>query len=203
MYINMCRQCSKKMKEMCKTNQYVSGMNREKLGQTEKAPWCCHARFNLSSSLSDRTVSLEAVRDIQSMTEEMVKNPKKCEEVVVPETLRKKMAKPVGMKGVTTTILDIAAAEMAKNPEYEPMEDKTPREKGEMMIHYAACLECDPVFGAECEEQAVEKELNRCLDVVKKMTTARWCEHTLHALYALLLNKNMTRERLQKIVQSA
>ena len=68
------------------------------------------------------------------------------------------------------------------------------------MIHYAAWLECDPLFGAECEEQAVEKELNKCLDVVDKMTTERWCEHNLHALSALLLNKNMTLEKLQKII---
>jgi hypothetical protein len=203
MYINMCQRCSKKMKEMCKGNQYVSGMNRENLRQSETVPWCCHARFNLSSSLSDGTVSLESARKIQSMAEEMVKNPRKCEGIVGPETLRKKMAKPGGLKGVTTTILDIAAAEMAKNPDYKPMEDKTPKEEGEIMIHYAACLECDPVFGAECEEQAVEKELNKCLDEVGKMTKAHWCEHTLHALSALLLNKNMTREKLQKIVNSA
>jgi hypothetical protein len=203
MYISMCQRCSKKMKEMCKANQYISGMNREKLRETETVPWCCHARFNLSSSLSDGTVSLEAARKIQSMAEEMVKNPKKCEEVVGPETLRKKMAKPGGLKGVTTTILDIAAAEMAQHPEYTPMEDKTPKETGEIMIHYAACLECDPVFGAECEEQAVEKELNKCLDVVDKMTKERWCEHTQHALSALLLNKNMTQEKLQTIINSA
>ena len=203
MYINMCRQCSKDLREMCKANQYVSGMNREKLRQTETIPWCCHARFNLSSSLSDVTVPLEAARKIQSMAEEMVKNPEKCEDIVGPETLRKKMSKTGGLKGVTTTILDIAAAEMAKNPDYKPMVDKTPKEEGEIMIHYAACLECDPVFGAECEEQAVEKELNKCLDVVSKMTKARWCEHTLHALSALLLNKNMTHEKLQKIVDSA
>ncbi len=203
MYINMCQRCSKTMKEMCKANQYISGMNREKLRQTETVPWCCHARFNLSSSLSDGTVSLEAAQKIQSMAEELVKNPGKCKEIVGPETLRAKMSKPGGLKGVTTTIIDIAAAEMAKNPEYKPMEDKTPKEKGEIMIHYAACLECDPVFGAECEEQAVEKELNKCLDVVGKMTTERWCEHTLHALSALLLNKNMTHEKLQTIVNSA
>ncbi len=203
MYIGMCQRCSKKMKEMCKGNQYISGMNREKLRETETVSWCCHARFNLSSSLSDGTVSLEAARKIQSMAEEMVKNPERCEEVVGPETLRKKMAKPGGLKGVTTTILDIAAAEMAKNPDYKPTVDKTPKVEGEIMIHYAACLECDPVFGAECEEQAVEKELNKCLDEVGKMTTIRWCEHTTHALSALLLNKNMSREKIQKIVNSA
>jgi hypothetical protein len=137
------------------------------------------------------------------MAEEMVKNPQKCVGIVGPETLRKKMAKPGGLKGVTTTILDIAAAEMAKNPEYTPARNKTPKEQGEIMIHYAACLECDPVFGAECEEQAVEKELNKCLDEVKQMTSERWCEHTLHALSALLLNKNMTREKLKKIIHSA
>jgi hypothetical protein len=203
MYISMCQRCNKTMKEMCKANQYVSGKNREKLRKTETVPWCCHARFNLSSSLSDGSVSLEAAQKIQSMAEELVKNPKRCEEVVGPETLRRKMAKPGGLKGVTTTILDIAAAEMAKNPDYTPVVNKTPKEQGEIMIHYAACLECDPVFGAECEEQAVEKELNKCLDAVKQMTTERWCEHTLHALSALLLNRNMSKENLKKIVHSA
>ena len=203
MYINMCQRCNKKLKEMCKGNQYVSGMNREKLRQTETVPWCCHARFNLSSSLSDGTVPLESAQKIQSMAEELVKNPRKSEEIVGPEALRKKMSNPGGLKGVTTTILDIAAAEMAQNPEYKPMKDKTPKEKGEIMIHYAACLECDPVFGAECEEQAVEKELNECLDVVGKLIKKRWCEHTQHALSALLLNKNMTHEKLQKIIDAA
>ena len=203
MYINMCQRCNKTMKEMCKANQYISGMNREKLRKAETVPWCCHARFNLSSSLSDGTVSFESAKKIQTMAEEMVKNPQKCEKIVGPETLRRKMSKPGGLKGVTTTILDIAAAEMAQHPEYKPMEDKTPKETGEIMIHYAACLECDPVFGAECEEQAVEKELNKCLDVVGEMTKERWCEHTQHALSALLLNKNMTHEKLQKIINSA
>lgn len=203
MYISMCQRCSKAMKEMCKANQYVSGKNREMLRKTETVPWCCHARFNLSSSLSDGSVSLESAQKIQSLAEDLVKSPKLCEETVGPETLRRKMAKPEGLKGVTTTILDIAAAEMAQNPDYKLVEDKTPREQGEIMIHHAACLECDPVFGAECEEQAVEKELNKCLDVVKEMTTERWCEHTLHALSALLLNRNMTREKLKKIVHSA
>jgi hypothetical protein len=191
------------MEEMCKANQYVSGMNREHLRKTETVPWCCHARFNLSSSLSDGTVSLEAARKVQAKAEEMVKNTSICNDMIGPESLRKKMCKPEGLKGVTTTILDIAAAEMAKNPDYTPVEDKTPREQGEIMIHYAACLECDPVFGAECEEQAVEKEANKCLDIVKEMTTERWCEHTLHALSALLLNRNMTGEKLQKIVSAA
>ena len=93
MYINMCQRCNKKLKEMCKGNQYVSGMNREKLRQTETVPWCCHARFNLSSSLSDGTVPLESAQKIQSMAEELVKNPSKCEEIVGPEALRKKMSK--------------------------------------------------------------------------------------------------------------
>ena len=188
---------------MCRANQFVSGKNRETLRRTETVPWCCHARFNLSSSLADGSVSLEAAKKIQSMAEELVANPKKCEEIVGPETLRRKMAKPGGLKGVTTTILDIAAAEMAKNPDYTPMVNTAPREQGEIMIHYAACLECDPIFGAECEEQAVEKELNKCLDTVNQMTTKRWCEHTLHALSALLLNKNMTGEKLGKIIHSA
>jgi len=201
MYITMCRSCSKELREMCKGNQYVSGMNRDRLRQTETVPWCCHARFNLSSSLSDGTVPIEAARKIQLMAEEMVKNPKNCEGMIGPETLRRKMAKPGRLKGVTTTILDIAAAEMAKKPEYKSMVDKTPQEQGEIMIHYAACLECDPVFGAECEEQAIEKEANKCLYIVERLTSARWCEHTLHALSALLLNKNMTQERLKKFVE--
>lgn len=203
MYINMCRRCNKNLREMCKANQYVSGMNREKLRSTEKVPWCCHARFNLSSALSDGTVPLSAAQKIQAMAEEMVKSPQKCEEIVGPEALRKKMAKTGGLKGVTTTILDVAAAETAKNPAYKKQEDKTPKEDGEIMIHYAACLECDPVFGAECEEQAVEKEANKCVEEVSTMTKALWCEHTLHALSALLLNKNMTRATLQNIINAA
>jgi hypothetical protein len=67
MYINMCQRCGKNMKGMCKANQYISGMHREKMRQSETVPWCCHARFNLSSSLSDGTVPLEAARKIQSM----------------------------------------------------------------------------------------------------------------------------------------
>jgi hypothetical protein len=202
MYIEMCRRCNKNLREMCKANQYVSGMNRDTLRRSETVPWCCHARFNLSSSLSDGTVSLSAAVQIQQKAEEMVKNPSICEQLVGPETLRKKMAKTGGLKGVTTTILDIAAAELAKNAEYQNQKDNTPKEQGEIMIHYAACLECDPVFGAECEEQAVEKELNKCIDEVKPLTHALWCDHTIHALSALMLNKNMTRQRLQSIINA-
>jgi len=203
MYINMCRRCNKKLRDMCKGNQYISGMNRDTLRKTETVPWCCHARFNLSSSLSDGTVPLSSAQKIQAKAEEMVKNPKTCEEIVGPKSLSKKMSKPGGLKGVTTTILDLAAAEMAKNPGYKMQEDKTPREDGEIMIHYAACLECDPVFGAECEEQAVEKELNKCAEEVSKLTHSLWCEHTVHALSALMLNKNMNRHKLQNIINAA
>ena len=203
MYIGMCQRCGKKLKQMCRSNQYVSGLHREELRSSETVPWCCHARFNLSSSLSDGTVPMDSVRKIQAMAEELVKDPEKCEEIVGPEVLKKKMSKTGGLKGVTTTIVDIAAAEMSKNPEYKQMEDKTPKEDGEIMIHYAACTECDPVFGAECEEQAVEKDTNNCVEEVKKMTHSLWCEYTLQALSALLLAKNMTRDRLQSLIDSA
>jgi len=203
LYNSMCRRCHKSMAEMCHSNQYINGMHRVELRKTETEPWCCHARYNLSSSLSDGSVPLEAARKIQAMAEEMVRNHRKCEEVVGPEGLRQKMAKPGGLSGVTTTILDIAAAEMAANPDYRPSDDRTPEPGKEFMVHYAACVECDPAFAAECGEQAVEKELNRCLEEVQGMTTGRWCEHTLHALSALRLNKNMTREKLQRIIVSA
>jgi len=84
---------------MCKSNQFVSGMHRDALRRTETVPWCCHARFNLSSSLSDGTVSLSAAQKIQKMAEDMVRSPAVCAEVVGPETLRKKMSKPGGLKG--------------------------------------------------------------------------------------------------------
>ena len=203
MYINMCQRCSKELKTMCKSNQYVSGLNREELRKHETVPWCCHARFDLSSSMSDGTVPLESALKMQEMAELLVKNPAKAEDIVGPEGLRKKMAKEGGLKGVTTTIIDIAAAETAVNPEYKKEEDKTPKEDGDIMIHYAACLECDPVFGAECEEQAVEKDLNKCVDEVSKMTHSLWCEHTQQALSALLLNKNMTHEKLQSLINAA
>jgi hypothetical protein len=202
MYINMCQRCNKGLKTVCKANQYVSGMHRDELRRSETVSWCCHARFNLSSSLSDGTVPLESARKIQAMAEDMVKNPKKCAEIVGPNALKKKMAKQGGLKGVTTTIIDIAAAELVRNPGYKPEEDKTPPENGDPMIHYAACLECDPVFGAECEEQAVEKDINDCVETVNKMTKSLWCEHTQQALSALLLNKNMTVEKLQKLIDS-
>ena len=157
----------------------------------------------MSSSLADRTVPLEAAQKIQALAEELVKNPKKCEELIGPESLRKKMAKAEGLKGVTTTIIDLAAGEMARNFDSKTIDEKTPKEDGDIMIHYAACLECDPVFGAECEEQAVEKDLNNCVDAVRKMTHSLWCEHTLQALSAILLNRKMTTERLQKIIASA
>ena len=139
----------------------------------------------------------------QALAEELVKNPAKSKEIVGPEALQNKIGKAGGLKGVTTTILDIAAAEMAKNPGYTPQEDKTPKKDGEIMIHYAACLECDPVFGAECEEQAVEKDLNKCVDKVQAMTKSLWCEHTLQALSALLLNKNMSDEKIQSLIDAA
>ena len=67
----------------------------------------------------------------------------------------------------------------------------------------SACLECDPVFGAECEEQAVEKEINECVDKVHSMTNALWCQHALHSMSALLLNKNMDDERLKGLLSLA
>jgi len=203
MYIEWCRRCNKKLREMCKSNQYICGLHRDILRRTETVPWCCHARFNLSSSLADGTVPLEAAQKIQALAEAMVKNHAKIEETIGPESLRKKMTKPEGLKGVTTTIIDIAAGEMARNFESGKIREKTPKQDGEIMIHYAACLECDPVFGAECEEQAVEKDLNNCVETVRKMTRSRWCEHTLQALSAMLLNRNMTLERLQSIIDSA
>ena len=126
MYINMCQRCSKELKTMCKSNQYVSGLNREELRKHETVPWCCHARFNLSSSMSDGTVPLESALKMQAMAELLVKDHNKCFEVVKPESLRKKMAKEGGLKGVTTTIIDIAAAETAINPEYKKEEDIKP-----------------------------------------------------------------------------
>jgi len=39
------------------------------------------------------------------------------------------------------------------------------------------------------------------MDTRYKVKRVRWCEHTIHALSALLLNKNMTQERLKKIVE--
>ncbi len=71
------------------------------------------------------------------------------------------------------------------------------------MVHYAACLECDPAFASECHEQAEEKEINKCIDEVQQMTRVRWCEHTLNALSALRLNRNMTHGKLQQIIDSA
>jgi hypothetical protein len=204
LYNSMCRRCHKKMAEKCKTNQYINGLHREELRKSETAPWCCHARFNLSSSLSDGSVPLEAARKIQAMAEEIVRDRETCERVVGPEALRGKMAKSGGLHGVTTTILDIAAAELAINPDYRPREDHTPPvADGEFMVHYAACLECDPAFASECHEQAEQKEVNRCLDEVQELISERWCEHTLNALSALRLNRNMSTEKLQTIVSSA
>lgn len=203
LYNTMCRRCHKSMAEMCRSNQYINGMHRVELRSTETQPWCCHARYNLSSSMSDGSVPIEAARKIQAMAEEMLRNRALCEAIVGPEGLRKKLARADGLHGVTTTILDIAAAEMAANPEYTPRQDGTPEPSQEFMVHYAACVECDPAFAAECGEQAVEKEINECLGEVQGMITARWCEHTLHALSALRLNRHMTPEKLQRIIQSA
>jgi ribosomal protein L30E len=203
MYIDMCRRCNKKLRDNCKAGQYVSGMHRDTLRKTETVPWCCHARFNLSSALSDGTVALGAAQKIQAKAEELVKDKEIVDEVVGPPELRRKIKAKETLSGVTTTILDLAAAETATRLDLPSMEDKTPKETGEIMIHYAACLECDPVFGAECEEQAVEKELNNTVEKVRPLTRALWCEHTLHALSALMLNKNMTVEKLQAIINSA
>ena len=203
LYNSMCRRCHKSMAEMCKSNQYINGMHRAELRKSETQAWCCHARYNLSSMLSDGTVPLEAARKVQALAEEMVRNPARCEEIVGPEGLRGKMAKEGGLHGVTTTLLDIAAAEMATNPDYKARPDKTPEPGKEFMVHYAACVECEPAFAAECGEQAVEKEVNQCLEEAQAITKGRWCEHTMHALSALRLNRNMTRERLKKIIRSA
>jgi len=120
-----------------------------------------------------------------------------------PETLKRKMLKEGGLSGVTTVMLDLAFAELATNTEYKKLEGTPPKVEGESMFHYAACLECDPVFGAECEEQAIEKETNDCVDKVKKMTHSLWCQHALHALSALMLNKNMDDNRIENLIKLA
>ena len=202
-YIHMCQTCNKKLRETCKSLEAVSGVSRFVIAKTEKIPWCCHARFNLSSTLADGTVPLEKVLKVQAFAEELASNKSKVEATVKPPTLKKKMLKEVNLSGVTTVMLDVAFAELAKNTEYKKVDGISPKVEGEAMFHYAACLECDPVFGAECEEQAVEKETNDCVDKVSKMTKSLWCQHALHALSALMLNKNIDDTRIIKLISMA
>ena len=199
-YIHMCQTCNKKLRETCKSLEAVSGVSRFILAKSEKIPWCCHARFNLSSALSDGTVPLSKVLKIQALAEELASSKAKVEAMIKPETLKKKMLKEEGLSGVTTVMLDAALGELATNFGYKKLDGTPPKVEGESMFHYAACLECDPVFGAECEEQAVEKEINECVEKVSKLTKSLWCQHALHALSALMLNKNVDDGRITNLI---
>ena len=202
-YIHMCQSCNKKLRETCKSLEAISGASRFTLAKSEKMPWCCHARFNLSSSMADGTVPLSNVLKIQALAEELANNKLKVESVIKPETLKKKMLKEGGLSGVTTVMLDAAFAEFSAKLDYKTIDGTPPKIDGESMFHYAACLECDPVFGAECEEQAVEKEINECVETVSKLIKSLWCQHALHALSALMLNKNMDEVRISKLINMA
>ncbi|RMF98301.1 MAG: hypothetical protein D6734_00550 [Candidatus Schekmanbacteria bacterium] len=202
-YIHMCQSCNKKLRETCKSLEAVSGASRFKIAKTETMEWCCHARFNLSSALADGTVPIETAQKVQKLAEDIAKDPSLADKIVRPDSLKKKLQKPDGLHGITTVLYDLAFAELAVNTEYKKLEENPPAVEGENMFHYAACLECDPVFGAECEEQAVEKEVNECVDKVQAMTNSLWCQHALHSMSALLLNKNVDDERMKGLINLA
>ena len=202
-YIHMCQSCNKKLRETCKSLEAISGASRFKVAETEGMDWCCHARFNLSSSMTDGNVPNETVQKVQKLAEDLAKNPSLAQNMVRHDSLKKKLQKSDGLHGITTVLYDLAYAELATNTEYKKLEENPPVVEGEHMFHYAACLECDPVFGAECEEQAVEKEINACVDKVHSLTNSLWCQHALHSMSALALNKNMDDERLQGLIKLA
>ncbi|MBI5375215.1 MAG: hypothetical protein HZA77_07250 [Candidatus Schekmanbacteria bacterium] len=202
-YIHMCQSCNKKLRETCKSLEAVSGVNRFKIAESEGMPWCCHARFNISSSMADGTVPLSSVIKVQKLAEELAKNPEKVKTMVKHDTLKKKLLKEDKLHGITTVLYDLAFGELAKNTDYKNPGGTPPKVEGEHMFHYAACLECDPIFGAECEEQAIEKELNECVEKVEAMTKSLWCKHALHSMSALNLNKNVDDNRLQGLIRFA
>ena len=182
-YIKMCGYCPKKLAETCHSQTEISGVYHDDVIETETMHWCCHARFILSSSMSDGTVSFEVGRQVQKRAEEITREQ--------------------GIKGVTTINTTNAFADLAKDYTYKKLQDNSPQPKNLEMSHAAACLLCNPDFAKQCEEWVVKEFA--MVDTVKKHLKGKglWCAHTIQALADVLIERENGEELIDKIIPLA
>lgn len=179
-YVKMCGYCPAKVSETCRAELQISGVYHDEVTETETIHWCCHARFVLSSALSDGTVSWATALKIQKRAEEL--------------------ARKEGIRGVTPVIISNAFAALARNFEYKKLQETPLRPKELAMSHAAACLLCNPDFARECEQQT-EKEFQLAPSVKKHLTGHMlWCAHTVQSLAEILIERDNGEELLRKLI---
>jgi hypothetical protein len=166
-YIKMCGFCPKNLSEACQAELEISGVYHDDVAESETMHWCCHARFILSAALSDGTVPWEVGKKVQKRAEEITRKQ--------------------GIRGVTTTNISNAFADLAQNYEYKKMTENPPPPKTLEMSHAAACLLCNPDFARECEVQ-VDREF-KVVDEVKKFVKGLWCQHTVQSLAEIFMDR--------------
>jgi len=180
-YIMMCVRCPKKLSEVCQGETEISAAYHDILGDTEEYRWCCHARFCLSSALSDGTVPVDAALKVQRYAENK--------------------AKEQNVRGVTTVILSQSFADLLRNFEYQRLTENPPEIKQIDMSHFGACLLCDEAFGRQCESQ-VEHEF-QLLDRAKSLVQKLWCGHTVNVLADILIDREDGEELASKVIPVA
>ena len=182
-YIKMCGYCPKNLSEVCREELDISGVYHDDVIDTEEMRWCCHARFILSASMSDGTVSFEAGKKVQQRAEEITRKQ--------------------GIKIVTTINTTNAFADLAQDFDYKKVQDNPPEPKELEMSHAAACLMCDPEIAKECEKWVVKEFA--MVDRVRKHLKGRglWCAHTIQALADILIERENGEELIDKIIPLA
>ena len=182
-YIKMCGYCPPKLSEACRSELDISGVYHDDVIDSETMHWCCHARFILSSSMSDGTVSFEVGKKVQQRAEEITRQQ--------------------GIKGVTTINATNAFADLGINFSYRQLQENPPQPKELAMSHAAACLLCNPDFAKQCEVQVIKEFA--LADTVKKHLKGRvlWCAHTIQALADVLIDRENGEELIDKIIPLA
>jgi len=179
-YIKMCGYCPNKLAETCRAELGISGVYHDDVIETESMHWCCHARFILSASMSDGTVSFEVGKKVQKRAEEITRNQ--------------------GIMGVTTINTTNAFADLSHDFTYKKLQENPPQPKELEMSHAAACLLCNPDFAKQCEVQVV-KEFEAA-EIVKQHLKGKglWCSHTVQALADTLIERDNGEELIDKII---
>ncbi len=180
-YVMMCTRCPKKLSDICQEEMGISGACHDTLAESEERHWCCHARFCLSSALSDGTVSVDSVLKVQRYAENK--------------------SKEQALRGVTTVSLTESFADLLKNFEYRRLPENLPEIKQIDMSHVGACLLCNEAFGRQCESQ-VEREF-QLLDKAKSLVHKLWCGHTVNALADILIDREDGEELARKVIPVA
>jgi len=180
-YVQTCIRCPKKLTEACQGEMGISAAYHDSLAESEERHWCCHARFCLSSSISDGTVTPEAALEVQRYAENK--------------------SKEQNLRGETTITLNQSFADPVKNLPYRRLPENLPPQKPMTMSHFGACLLCDPAFGQQCEAQA-EREF-QLLHKVEPLIKNLWCAHTVNVLADMLIDREDGEQLLNKIIPVA